>query len=115
MTGRTPLVAQRLKPLPAMRDTWVQSLGWEDPLEKKMATHSGILAMENPMDYSPQGRKELDTTERLHFHFLGRDCSLPLFGSNLPSKFPTTSQAGEPCGDGIQQETQLLLAGGVCL
>ena len=38
------LVAQRLKPLPAMWETWVQSLGQEDPLEKKMATHSNILA-----------------------------------------------------------------------
>ena len=38
------LVAQRLKHLPAMRETWVQSLGQEDPLEKEMATHPNILA-----------------------------------------------------------------------
>jgi len=38
------LVAQRLKHLPAVQESWVQSLGWEDPLEKKMATHSRILA-----------------------------------------------------------------------
>ena len=38
------LVAQRLKHLPAMRETWVRSLGREDPLEKEMATHSSILA-----------------------------------------------------------------------
>ena len=38
------LVAQMVKNLPAMQDTWVQSLGWEDPLEKEMATHSSILA-----------------------------------------------------------------------
>ena len=37
------LVAQRLKHLPAMWETWVRSLGWEDPLEKEMATHSSIL------------------------------------------------------------------------
>ena len=37
------LVAQMLKHLPAMRETWVLSLGWEDPLEKEMATHSSIL------------------------------------------------------------------------
>ena len=37
------LVAQRLKHLPAMRETWVRSLGREDPLEKEMATHSSIL------------------------------------------------------------------------
>ena len=38
------LVAQMVKSLPAMRETRVQSLGWEDPLEKEMATHSSILA-----------------------------------------------------------------------
>ena len=38
------LVAQLVKNLPAMRETWVQSLGWEDPLEKGKATHSSILA-----------------------------------------------------------------------
>ena len=37
-------MAQRLKHLPAMWETWVQSLGWEDPLEKEMATHSSTLA-----------------------------------------------------------------------
>ena len=41
---RASLVAQRLKHLPAMWETWVRSLGWEDPLEKEMATHSSILA-----------------------------------------------------------------------
>ena len=38
------LVAQMVKNLPAMRETWVQPLGWEDPLEEGMATHSSILA-----------------------------------------------------------------------
>ena len=38
------LVAQLVKNLPAMEETWVQSLGWEDPLKKGKATHSGILA-----------------------------------------------------------------------
>ena len=42
------LMAQRLKHLPAMQETWVQSLGWEDPLEKEMATHSSILAWRIP-------------------------------------------------------------------
>ena len=42
------LVAQTVKRLPAMQVTWVRSLGWEDPLEKEMATHSGILAWEIP-------------------------------------------------------------------
>ena len=44
------LVAQTVKTLPAMRETWVRSLGWEDPLEKGMATHSCILAWRIPMD-----------------------------------------------------------------
>ena len=68
------LVAQRLKLLLAMPETWVQSLGQEDPLEKEMATHSSILAwripwMEEPGGLQSTGRKESDTTERLHFHF----------------------------------------------
>ena len=61
-------MAQRIKRLPAMQETWVQSLGWEDPLEKEMATHSSTLAqkipcMGSPVGYSPWGRKESDTTE----------------------------------------------------
>ena len=51
----------------------VQSLGWEDPLEKEMATHSSILACPDGQrslaGYSPWGRRELDTTAQLHFHF----------------------------------------------
>ena len=43
-------MAQRLKHLPAMQETWVRSLGWEDPLEKEMATHSSTLDWKNPMD-----------------------------------------------------------------
>ena len=38
------LVAQLVKILPAIRETWVRSLGWEDPLEKKKVTHSSVLA-----------------------------------------------------------------------
>ena len=49
------LVAQRLKHLPAMWETWVQSLGWEDPLEKEMATHSSILACKIPWTEEPSG------------------------------------------------------------
>ena len=65
-------MTQRVKRLPAMRETWVESLGREDPLEKEKATHSGTLAWkipwtEKPIGYSPQGHKESDTTEQLHF------------------------------------------------
>ena len=53
-----------------MQVTWVQSLGWQDPLEKGMATHSSILAWripwtEEPGGYRPWGRRDLDTTETL--------------------------------------------------
>ena len=53
-----------------MQQTWVQSLSQEDPLEKAMATHSSTLAWKIPRGRlggcGPWGRKELDTTERLH-------------------------------------------------
>ena len=60
------------KHLSAIPETWVETLGWEDPLEKEMATHSSILAWKNHMDgvlvgYSPWGRKKSDRTECLHF------------------------------------------------
>ena len=48
-------MAQRLKRLPAMWETWVQSLGREGPLEKEMATHSGILAWTIPWAEEPGG------------------------------------------------------------
>ena len=61
-------VAQRVKNLPAIQETWVRFLGWEDPLEKEMVTHSSILAWkilwtEEPGGYSPRGCKESDMTE----------------------------------------------------
>jgi len=53
--------------LPAMRETWVQSLGWEDPLEERMATHSSILTWRIPMDRGAWrvrwGCEESDRTE----------------------------------------------------
>ena len=49
------LVAQMVKNLPAMQETWVQSLGWEDPLEKEMATDSSILAWRIPWIEDPGG------------------------------------------------------------
>ena len=48
-------MAQRLKRLPAMWETWVRSLGQEDPLEKEMATHSSILAWRIPWTEEPGG------------------------------------------------------------
>ena len=49
------LEAQMVKNLPAMQETQVQSLGWEDPLEEEMATHSSILAWEIPQTEEPGG------------------------------------------------------------
>ena len=49
------LVAQRAKNLPAKQETWVWSLGWEDPLEKRMATHSSILVWRIPWTEEPGG------------------------------------------------------------
>ena len=50
LNNRTSLVAQTVKRLSTMQETWVQSLGWEDPLEEGMAIHSSILAWRIPMD-----------------------------------------------------------------
>ena len=47
--SRASLVAQMVKNLPAMQETWVQSVGWEDPLEEEKATHSSILAWRIPL------------------------------------------------------------------
>ena len=78
---RASLVAQRLKCLPAVRETWVQPLGWEDPLEKEMATHSSILAwripsMEEPGRLQSMGSQRAGhdcvTTTSLHFTFCPR-------------------------------------------
>ena len=61
------LVAQLVKNPPAMQETWVQSLGWEDPLEKGKATHSSILAWRIPWMYGVvKSRTQLSN---FHFHF----------------------------------------------
>ena len=63
-----------VKNQPAMWETWVRSLGWENPLEKGMATHSSILSgrihgQRSLVGDSPKGPKELDMIERLtHTH-----------------------------------------------
>ena len=68
------LVAQRIKHLPAMQETRVQSLGWEDPLEKEMATHTSILAWRIPWTEEP-GRLQFTGSQRVghdlatSFHF----------------------------------------------
>ena len=64
------LIAQTVKNLPAIQETWVRSLGQEDPLQKGVATHSSIVAWRNPTDRGAwlatvHGVTELDTNERL--------------------------------------------------
>ena len=77
--GFASLVAQRLKRLPAMRETWVRSLGREDPLEKETATHARILGQENPMEGGAwwatvhgvaKSRTQLSNFTFFHFHLL---------------------------------------------
>ena len=88
-------MAQTVKCLPTIRETWVQALGWEDPLEKEMGTHSSILAWKSHgwrtlVGYSPWGSKESNLIERLHFlllslpsenelnsHFIGKAMKTP--------------------------------------
>ena len=62
--GGTSLVAQMVKRLPAMRETWVRSLGGEDPLEKEMATHSSFLAWKIPWREEP-GRLQSVGSQRV--------------------------------------------------
>ena len=66
-------MAQTVKNRPAVQETQVQSLGWEDPLEKGLATHSSILGKEfhgqkGLVGYSPWKHKESDTAEQLSVH-----------------------------------------------
>ena len=56
---RASLVAQTVKNLPAMKETWVQSLGWEDPLEKGMAAHSSVLAWRISWTEKPGGLQSM--------------------------------------------------------
>ena len=61
-------MAQAVKILPATQETWVCFVGWKDPLEKKLATYSSILAWRIPWTEEPGssgGHKELDMTEKL--------------------------------------------------
>ena len=69
-------MAQMVKRLPTLWETRIESLGQEDPLERKMATPVLLSGkshgQRNPVGYSPWGRKESDTTESLHFTSLTR-------------------------------------------
>ena len=73
-------MAQLEKTPPTMEETWVPSLGWEDPLEKGKAVHSSNLAWRIPWTVYPWGRKELDVTERLS---LSGEQAQVWFGNNI--------------------------------
>ena len=87
------LLTQSVKNLPAVQETWVRVLDWEDPLEKEMTTHSSILAWKIPWTEEPGrlqtvGLQELNTTYRLkHKDQARRTGCLMLQGSKLPGEF----------------------------
>ena len=62
----TSLVTQLVRNLPAIPETWVHSLGWEDPLEKGKATHSSILAWRNPWTEEPGGLQSMESQRVRH-------------------------------------------------
>ena len=76
-------MAQTVKIPPAMRETWVRSLGWEEPLEEGMTTHSSVLAWRTPWTGMPGGLRSLCWRTILH---LGHNkLLLPCFKCILPS------------------------------
>ena len=96
------LVAQTVKNLPAMQETQVQSLNWEDPLEKGIATHSSILAWRIPWTEEPgglqsMGSQKLDMTEQVT---LTRDLWWPVSQPATHSDFSHT----ELCVPCVQRE-----------
>ena len=60
------LIAQLVKNLPALRETWIQSLVWKDPLEECMATHSNILAWRIPWTKEPGGLQSIGSQRVRH-------------------------------------------------
>ena len=97
-------MAQLVKNLPATRETWVRSLGWEDPLEKGTAPHSSVLAWRIP--WTVWGRQESNTTEQLsHTHrWMKADSHLWVWNTEVLSGNPCYSF---PCfGSEIRKEKQ---------
>ena len=65
--NRASLVAQKVKNLPSMQETWVQSLDWEDPLEKEMATNSSILIWRITWSEEPSGIQFMELQRVGHY------------------------------------------------
>ena len=75
---RTSFVAQTVKRLPTMRETWIRSLGQEDPLEKEMATHSSTLTWRIPWMEEPGGLQSMGSQR------VGHDINTIKFRNNNP-------------------------------
>ena len=96
------LVAQMVKILPAMWETWDQSLGWENPLEKEQLPTPVFWPGEFHGLYSPWDRKELDTTERLSLFILIRtgrwliSCITLSLNTNTEHHYQATVVSGTP-------------------
>ena len=88
------LVAQSVKKLPAVQETWVQSLGQEDSLEKEMATHSSILAWRTPWTEEPGGLYTVHGVARVEHRLVTKP---PPPARTLPQQ-RTEHFAGEPAG-----------------
>ena len=71
-------MAQLVKNLPAMQETWVRSLGWEDPLEKEMANHSSILAWEIPWIEEPGWLQSMGLQKRVRHNLVTKQQLLVL-------------------------------------
>ena len=87
------LVSQKVRNLSIMQVTWAESLCWEDPLEKGMATHSSILAWrtswsEKPDGLQPMGSHDSDMTERLTHQFSSVTQSCPTLYDSMDCSMP---------------------------
>ena len=78
---RASLVARSVKSLPTVQETWVRSLGWEDPLQKEMATHSSILAWKMPWTEEP-GRLQFIASHRVKHYWYDLAC-IHTWGQNV--------------------------------
>ena len=101
---RSPLVAQLVKNPPAMRETWVQSLGWEDPLEKGKGYPLQCSGLENSLDWILQGVAK-SQTRLSNFHSLCLSSRLFKRTSGLHGASHSSSSSGHcrysPCSGGM--------------
>ena len=94
-------MAQLVKNPPAMRETWIQSLGREDPLKKEMATHSRILAWRTPWTEEPGGVQSRGSQSQTRlsnftftFHFHALEKEMATHSSDLAWRIPGTGEPG---------------------